>query len=80
MTHHELRVLPGPTRQPRVNYSYDAGYADAEVRYELDIAAAAGRTRLWVTWALVLSFALGGVFGVGTCVYVWPLVAAGVLP
>lgn len=67
-------------REAGYRVGYRAGRADTAAHYERLMVAEAGRVRLWVTWGLVLAFAIGGVFGVGVCVYLWPLIAAGVLP
>ncbi len=59
---------------------YRQGYADGKARAETHAEDDAARIRMIVTWGLVLAFTVGGVFGVGVCAHLWPLVAAGVLP
>lgn len=67
-------------REAGYRVGYRQGRADATVQHDIEAAAEAARVRLWVTWGLVAAFTLGGVFGVGMCRVVWPLVDAGVLP
>lgn len=59
---------------------YRQGYADGKSRAALDADSAVERMTTFATWGMVIAFAVGGVFGVGMCRVMWPLVEAGVLP
>jgi len=67
-------------REAGYRVGYRVGRADTVAHYERLMVAESDRVRLWVTWGLVLAYTLGGVFGVGVCAHLWPLVAAGVIP